>query len=252
MLESDSTKLGAHNYSDDYAENWAAVWSNLLVGRAANKRADARSPVSRDGMAQYLRRSFEANKPYDKMVMELISATGSGRPPEKNDDATNYNPAVNFLIGKMDDNGVQATAKTAQIFLGLSVQCTQCHNHPFNDWKQNQFWELNAFFRQTKVNMKRGAKKVVQRAELENVDFRGEGGNPRSADLFYEQRNGIEKIAYPVFVDGQEISRSGNLRDVDRRTELARMIVKSPYLQPGDRQSDVVSFPGLWLHEAGG
>ena len=46
---------------------------------------------------------------------------------------------------------MQATAKTAQIFLGMSVQCTQCHNHPFNEYKQNQFWELNAFFRQTRV-----------------------------------------------------------------------------------------------------
>ena len=49
------------------------------------------------------------------------------------------------------ENGVQATAKTSQVFLGVQVQCTQCHNHPFNDWKQNQFWELNAFFRQTRA-----------------------------------------------------------------------------------------------------
>ena len=97
-------------------------------------------------MAQYLRRSFEKNKPYHTMVKELISATGDIKPGEEDS-----NGAVNFLSGKMEDNGVQATAKTAQIFLGLSVQCTQCHNHPFNDWKQNQFWEMNAFFRQTKV-----------------------------------------------------------------------------------------------------
>ena len=124
LLENASTKLGSDNNSDDYAENWSAIWSNLLVGRAANKRADARSPVSRDGMAKYLRDSFATDKPYDKMVMELISATGSGKPPDPNDpkdSGANYNPAVNFLIGKMDDNGVQATAKTAQIFLGLQV-----------------------------------------------------------------------------------------------------------------------------------
>ena len=46
---------------------------------------------------------------------------------------------------------MQATAKTSQIFLGMEVQCTQCHNHPFNEYKQNQFWELNAFFRQTRA-----------------------------------------------------------------------------------------------------
>ena len=40
---------------------------------------------------------------------------------------------------------------TAKIFLGLQVQCTQCHNHPFNEWKQQKFWEINAFFRQTRT-----------------------------------------------------------------------------------------------------
>ncbi len=49
---------------------------------------------------------------------------------------------------KPPEKWINATAKTAKVFLGLQVQCTQCHNHPFNDWKQNQFWELNAFFRQ--------------------------------------------------------------------------------------------------------
>ena len=80
------------------------------------------------------------------MVYELITASGSNKPGEEN-----FHGAVNFLIGNMEENGVNATAKTAKLFLGLQVQCTQCHNHPFNDWKQNQFWELNAFFRQTKA-----------------------------------------------------------------------------------------------------
>ena len=52
----------------------------------------------------------------------------------------------------------------------------------------------------------------------------------RSADLYYELRNGKMKVAYPVFVDGQQISRSGYMNEVDRRTELAEMIVKSDYL----------------------
>ena len=62
-----------------------------------------------------------------------------------------FNGAANFLADKMADNGLQATARTSQIFLGMAVQCTQCHNHPFNEYKQNQFWEMNAFFRQTKL-----------------------------------------------------------------------------------------------------
>ncbi len=218
-------RLLGKEYVEEYARNWSGIWTNVLIGRPGRKQDDEKLPTNREGMEQYLRRSFQLNKPYHKMVSELISATGATKPGEDN-----YNGAVNFLVGKMDENGVQATAKTAQIFLGLSVQCTQCHNHPFNEWKQNQFWELNAFFRQTKMTKTTAAKRVVEHAVLSNVDFRGEGGDIRSAELYYELRNGIMKVAYPVFVDGTEITRSGSLKDVDRRAVLAKMIVKSEYL----------------------
>ncbi len=224
-------RLLGDEYVEEYARNWTNIWTTLLIGRPMNKRDDARSPTNREGMQQYLRRSFEKNKHWDKMAYEMVSATGETKPGEPG-----YNGAVNFLIGKMNDNGkgpqdaVQATAKTAQLFLGMSVQCTQCHNHPFNDWKQNAFWEFNAFFRQTHMSEEKGAKKMVESAELTNIDFRGEGSDPTSAELYYELRNGILKAAYPVFVDGQQISRSGYLKDVDRRTELAKLITKSEYL----------------------
>jgi hypothetical protein len=236
--------LGA-DYVEEYARNWSGIWTNLLIGRPGRKQDDEKLPTDRAEMERYLRRSFVKNKPYHKMVYELVSATGANKPDEdeiisgkaaKSADDQDVNAAVNFLIGKMDDNGIQATAKTAQIFLGLSVQCTQCHNHPFNEWKQNSFWEMNAFFRQTKVIKTMGPKRKVERAALVNQDFRGEsaskggGGDMSSAELYYELRNGIMKVAYPVFVDGTEISRSGSLQENDRRTELAKMMIKSDYL----------------------
>ncbi len=218
-------RLLGPEYVEEYARHWSNIWTTILIGRSTGAKADDKIPVDRESMAQYLRRSFEKNKPYHTMVKELLTATGDIKPGE--DDS---NGAVNFLSGKMEDNGIQATAKTAQIFLGLSVQCTQCHNHPFNDWKQNQFWEMNAFFRQTKVIKTMAKKKKVEDAKLVDVNFRGEGSDPHSAELYYEQRNGIMQVAYPVFVDGQEISRSGFIKDVNRRDELAKMIVASPYL----------------------
>src|SRR5690606_11613730 len=107
------------------------------------------SLVNRDGMEKYLRDSFAFNKPYDQMVTELVTATGANKPGE-----ANFDGAVNFLIGNLTEDAVNATAKSAKLFLGLQVQCTQCHDHPFNDWKQNQFWELNAFFRQADASRK--------------------------------------------------------------------------------------------------
>ena len=133
---------------------------------------------------------------------------------------------------KLDEDATQATAVTSKVFLGLQLQCTQCHNHPFNEWKQGKFWEMNAFFRQT-VALRRftPGTRDVSYVELDNQDFGGEGGNPIEAELFYELRNGLLKVAYPVFVNGSEIGKSGFISDVNRRGELAKMIVQSPYMQ---------------------
>ena len=113
------------------------------------------------------------------------------------------------------------------------MQCTQCHNHPFNDWKQQKFWEFNSFFRQTRaVRHFAPGTRDVARIELVNQDFSGEDAtpNPAEAAVYYELRNAQLKVAYPAFVDGTAIHRSGLLADVDRRQELGRLVLKSEYL----------------------
>jgi hypothetical protein len=64
-------------------------------------------------------------------------------------------------------------------------------------------------------------------AEIANVDFRGEGGNPDNAEIYYELRNGLMKVAYPEFVDGQTIPTNGRVSEVNRRDELAKFIIDS-------------------------
>jgi hypothetical protein len=114
----------------------------------------------------------------------------------------------------------------------MQVQCTQCHNHPFNDWKQRKFWELNAFFRQTRATRPRGRNsRGAMAARLLDRDFAGEGNTPREAEIYYELRNGEMEVAYPVFVDGTAIDRSGQLNDVSRREELGKLIVDSEMLE---------------------
>jgi hypothetical protein len=226
-------RLLGEEYEDEYARNFTDVWTTILIGRDATN-----DNVNRPGMRQYLRRAFSKNIPYDRFMEELVTATGVNTNKRGVD---GFNGATNFLSGKMEEmgvaNGVQATAKTAQIFLGLQVQCTQCHNHPFNKGKQNQFWEMNAFFRQTAALRRRGGTEDVQWIELVDQDFPGEGGNPEEAELYYELRNGLMKVAYPVFIDGTEVSQSGYLPGtmadgtpygVNRRQELAKLIKTSP------------------------
>jgi hypothetical protein len=210
-------------YTEDYARNWTTIWTNILIGR--NGGLERRTLINRDGMQKYLRDSFAREKPYDKIVYELITATGSTKPGE-----TDFNGATNFLVGKLEENAAQATAMTSKIFLGLQVQCTQCHNHPFNDWKQQKFWEMNAFFRQT-VSLPRRPQRDLEEARLVNQDFRGEGNaNPHEAIIYYELRNGLLQSAFPVFVDGTEVNKSGYLSECDRRTELGKLVLQSPFL----------------------
>jgi len=223
-------RLLGEEYTWEYAKHWANVWTTILIGRDTDNRM-----IDRDGMRKYLQTAWEANIPYDQFVEELLTATGDNAARE---DATLFNGATNFLSGKLADGGLQATAKTAQIFLGLQVQCTQCHNHPFNSGvKQNQFWELNAFFRQTRALRRFDGGRRVAWIELVDEDFAGQGGDPNEAAIFYELRNGLVKVAYPVFVDGTEISRSGLLPGlledgttygVNRRRELASLIRSNP------------------------
>ena len=219
-----NTLLYNDGYTEEYARNWTTIWTNVLIGR--NGGNENRSLTSRQGMQKYLRDSFARNKSYDQMVLELISAEGVNTPGIKN-----FNGAVNFLANKLTENATLATAQTTEIFLGMQVQCTQCHNHPFNEWKQAKFWEMNAFFRQT-VALRRFERdsRDIQFVELANQDFAGESGQAQEAETYYELRNGLLKVAYPVFVDGTAIGSSGYLRDVNRRLELAQLVVSSPYM----------------------
>jgi len=230
-------RLLGDDFVDEYARNWTDVWTTVLIGRDIENEM-----VSRRGMREWLRRAFSKNMPYDRFMEELVTATGSNTNKEGID---NFNGATNFLSGKMEEGGVQATAKTAQIFLGVQVQCTQCHNHPFNKGKQNQFWEMNAFFRQADALRRFEQTMDIQSIELVDQDFPGEGRDPKEAEIYYELRNGLKKVAFPVFLDGTEISKSGYLpaegRDgpewkqlvnppVNRRKELAQLVKASPLL----------------------
>jgi len=226
-------------YAEEYAGHWSTVWCNLLIGRSGG--GDDRSLTNRDGMLKYLRDSFAKNKPYDKFVYELVTATGSSKPGTEG-----FNGATNFLIDKVnEEKAVLATSSTSRLFLGLQVQCTQCHNHPFNQWKQQKFWDFNAFFRQT-----RGLRRFVagtndiDHAELVDEDYAGEANDANDAMIFYELRNGLTKVAYPVFVDDTAIKTSGYVSDVNRRQELGQLMMGSEFL-------DKMLVNRMWAHFLG-
>ena len=224
-------RLLSEDYVEEYARNSTLLWMNTLIGRSGGIRQG--SFVNRQGLQQYLREAFLANKPYDQMVFDLISATGASRPGHPD-----FNGAVNFLGDKLAGAGITAaslaTARTSEIFMGVRLQCVQCHDHPFNDWKQSQYWELNSFFRQAVALRRFEGGQDPAYIELADQDFADEGGDPAEAEVFYEGSNRVMRVAYPVFTDKDgkrtEIAQSGYVDDVNRRLELAKLIVYSGYL----------------------
>ena len=231
--------LNDPRYTEEFAEHWATIWSNVLIGRSGGN--NRRSLTDREGMGKYLRDCFARNKPYNKMVFELVTATGATKPGEEN-----FNGATNFLVEKVnEEGGTLATSATSRIFLGMQVQCTQCHNHPFNQWKQQKFWEFNSFFRQARA-LRRFAdgSRDIDYAELIDEDFAGEGGRPSEAEVYYEERNGMARVAYPVFIDGTAIDRSGYVGQTNRRQELGKLMMASEYL-------DKMLVNRLWAHFMG-
>ena len=118
--------LTSDMYTEEYARHWSSLWTTLLVGRAGD--GDPEQLADRGGLQHYLRRVFADNRPLDRVAYELLTATGSNKPG-----AEKFNGATNFLLAHADSRGVQASAKTAQVFLGRQIQCMQCHKHPFYD-----------------------------------------------------------------------------------------------------------------------
>lgn len=188
----------------DYVRNWTEVWTNLLIGRNTPDR------TSRPGMRKFLRESFARNRPWNEIVYDLVTAEGHYE----------ENGAVNFILAQLQGNAnsedyhVEATAKLTRVLLGMQVQCTQCHNHPFNEWKQNQFWEFNSFLRQTRrMDHDRydpeSGQMVDDYSELVYRDFTG--------PVYYEMRNGLVQVAYPKYFE-EEISQDAP----NRREELGK------------------------------
>lgn len=187
-----------------YTRNWTTIWTNLSIGQQTPRR------VSRDGMQKFYREAFGRNRPWKDVVYDVLTAEGHYE----------ENGAVNFILAQMQDQdeGVQLTAKATRLFLGTQVQCTQCHNHPFNEWKQDQFWQYNSFFRQVgKIDHRKPDPKTGRPID----DYSEVIWREFSGPVYYEKRSGLMQVAFPIF-NGQEVDPGPS---TERRKELAKLII---------------------------
>jgi hypothetical protein len=123
--------------SEDYIEFWANKWADLLQCSADN--------LGIKSVWQYrnwIRDSIAQNKPYDQFVREILLAKGSSY----------QNPAANYYRVLREPGKI--AEDVSQTFLGVRFNCNKCHDHPFERWTQNQYYEMAAYF--AKVSFKRG------------------------------------------------------------------------------------------------
>ncbi|WP_165073945.1 DUF1549 domain-containing protein [Paludisphaera rhizosphaerae] len=188
----------------DYPKNMATEWSILLLGRGRQERN-----VDRAALTAWLRKQFSANRPWNEIVYDLVTASGSNKD----------NGAVNYTLAHLESEAVPLTSRTVRLFLGQQLQCVQCHDHPQNDWKQADFWGINAFFR----GIKREEKRMVDGTGLEKVDHVELKDVPTEGFAKFDRRNGMMGIAFPKFIDGRKLEKPEKAL---RRVELGKLITE--------------------------
>ncbi len=179
--------------SPEYVDYWTFRFSDLFRVDY-NARQDVKSTHL---YQQWIRDSVVRNTPYDRIARERIAAQGNAAATQ------NY-----FFFGLRPPQEI--VAEQARVFLGVRLDCAQCHNHPFQRWSQNQFWGLAAFFSQmTLVPTGSSGSSLV-------IDEPGLGKDGGKA---IHPRNKEE--VQPRFLDGKELPEAGR---ADPRAYLAEWV----------------------------
>jgi hypothetical protein len=216
----------------DYPRHWANVWTNWLLSRSGTF---GRGKYHED-LATWMEDKFALNRPHHEIVRGLLTASGPSQNTKKGEENVEGNPAVLFILAHVGEavpqnrraedgqfEMVPITSRITRMFLGVQTQCTQCHDHPFDPGlKQDHFWGINAFLRQVGRNgtpPQAGMRRMGGYPMLELVDTNLNKG----AVVAFEKRNGVVREIKPTFLDGKRANP-----EMNRREELARMVVESP------------------------
>jgi hypothetical protein len=211
--------------SPQYAEHWMNYWDDVLMGR------EVKGPVvDRVAFRYWLRARFEANAPWDRMVRDLVAATGQNSlggarvrfpqamsmtvplgstVPQKGDedaaDLEHINGAVNWTL-RFEQAPQDLAGNASRIFLGVQIQCAQCHDHKTEKWTQADFRRFAAAFLHAKIDpVDKKEKGVVRRVEL--VDL------PRVAPRFAKNAD-VAPIAQAkaTALDGTDLEKGDGTR----------------------------------------
>ncbi len=201
--------------SEEFVDHWTTKWADLLEVN--------RKWLGEKGIWAYrgwIREQIAANKPYDLFVRALMTSSGD----------CYDQPAANYFRVAREPKMV--TEKATQLFLGTRFQCNQCHDHPFERWTQNQYYEVSAFFAQ--VGIKRGDRHMENQVRGVDTFYVGD-------EIIYDKDEGeVKHLRYgnvvapkfPFALPARQVEAvTAAKTDQTRREEFAAWLVapENPY-----------------------
>lgn len=191
----------------DHASHLATVWRTFLIPEGVDLTAFG----GVDAFDRWLAERFGKNESYDSVVRSLLLAEGR---------LSRSGPLLFYSAAKLDPDLL--AARSARVFLGMRLECAQCHNHPFEPWTQEDFWSFAAFFAQ--ISRPQGDLKAVSTVmQVRDVDH-GEVKLPKT-----------ESIIAPKFLnedlEHQSHKDKPAAETLSRREQLARWLTaaENPY-----------------------
>jgi hypothetical protein len=209
-----------------WADHWTAYWDDVWMGR------DTRMPqVDRGAFRAWLHDAFAHNEPWDRMVRELLTATGvnseggrqrdalanegtGGAPACRTPEGSGrehenecVNGAVNWTL-KYVQNPQDMAGAASRTLLGVQIQCAQCHDHKTEKWTQKDFQQFAAAFVRTRLVPLDGGKPMgqVKRIAVRDLD--------RAAPRFAKMGDtGPIVAAHPTALDGTDLAARANVRE---------------------------------------
>ena len=190
--------------SPEYIDSWANKWADLLQCNSKFLGVEGA-----ESFRTWIRNEVEKNTPYDQLARKILTATGSNR----------ENPAASYW--KIVRTPTEAMENTTHLFLATRFNCNKCHDHPFERWTQDQYYNLSAYFAQVslKEDPKSEGKKIGGTA-VENPQALYEHVSDEKSGEVNHDRTG--KVSPPVFpfVAKHEVKENAT-----RREDLAAWIV---------------------------
>jgi hypothetical protein len=184
--------------------HWADFWDDELMG---NKRG---GNVDRGAFRAWLRGRLSKNTPWNEIVNSLVTASGlqsaggARNPFATKDEEAGVNGATNYLLHF--DNPNDAAGSVSKVFLGVQIQCAQCHDHKTEKWKQDDFRKFASCFTRVRIDvLDKGNQMGVKRVDLEDAQrpYPPFARNPDSAPV---------ASAKPTALDGTDLTKDPSAR----------------------------------------